>query len=682
MTLRPGSKPSSLADSCPSVEVVVPSYLRPEHLARCLAALAQQSHAPARVLVVIRIGDHASSSVVAEHRNRGAEEVLVGEPGVVAAMKAGFVVSRAPFLGLIDDDAVAPPDWIERMLAHLTAGAADVVCGKDLVAVDSSFPAPVVGRWSFYGRSVGNHHRGVGPARVVDYYKGVNVMFKRDAVLLPPPGLLRGTGAEVHWELLSSRYLAEEGRTVVYDPACVVYHNIGIRHDADKRDLAAFRPVVNAAYNETVAYARQPALRRWLSYFFLLFVGNAAAPGLLRGAVAAVRVERIVMARLRPTLRGRVQAWAVLPVVRVRELAPLRLPLHSDIPKPRVAWLALTWPVGDIHPGGVGQYLVRLAEALADHLDLHVITLHGGRQVPGVTVHELSELVGRGQLRRYYVAPWFALSKALALAPDLIHSHGDDGALLLRRHHPPVVRTYYGSSASEARNSRLRRRVNHAMLAQLERATMSLVTTRIGIGPDSAERFRCKRLVPPVVRPKGQSERSEKSPSPSLIFVGTFRGRKRGALFQEVARAVRLFSPALECLVIGPSSDVAAYEDWIRFEHSLTDEQVAREMQRAWVAVVPSTYEGFGIPAWEAMFQGTPVVATANPGVCYASGDEGACLIVSDEELPGAVLGVLGSAELRESMISAGCRRAEAILRVGGEVPYLETYGAVGGWRQ
>jgi glycosyltransferase involved in cell wall biosynthesis len=120
-------------------------------------------------------------------------------------------------------------------------------------------------------------------------------------------------------------------------------------------------------------------------------------------------------------------------------------------------------------------------------------------------------------------------------------------------------------------------------------------------------------------------------------------------LLEAVAR-LRSARP-LELVVIGrPRSggrvdraiDRLGLRDVVRCVSGISDEELARCYAEAEVAVVPSLYEGFSLPAVEAMACGVPVVATtggALPEVVGRSGETGV-LVPPDD--PGALAAAIG----------------------------------------
>ena len=93
----------------------------------------------------------------------------------------------------------------------------------------------------------------------------------------------------------------------------------------------------------------------------------------------------------------------------------------------------------------------------------------------------------------------------------------------------------------------------------------------------------------------------------------------------------------------------------------VSDEELARLYGEAEVAIVPSLYEGFSLPAIEAMSCGVPVVATtggALPEVVGVSGETGLLVEPNNPDaLVGAIAQLLDDAELRARLGAAGRER-------------------------
>ncbi|MGH9304429.1 MAG: glycosyltransferase family 4 protein [Acidimicrobiales bacterium] len=99
----------------------------------------------------------------------------------------------------------------------------------------------------------------------------------------------------------------------------------------------------------------------------------------------------------------------------------------------------------------------------------------------------------------------------------------------------------------------------------------------------------------------------------------------------------------------------------VSFVSGISDEELARLYASAEVAVVPSLYEGFSLPAIEAMASGVPLVATTGGALPEVAGRDGetALLVAPDDPsaLAGALVRVLSDGELRARLGAAGRRR-------------------------
>lgn len=288
----------------------------------------------------------------------------------------------------------------------------------------------------------------------------------------------------------------------------------------------------------------------------------------------------------------------------------------------RVLWLSLEWPKEDAHVGGVGRYTYRLAEEMRHLVDLTVLTSEGARPLDGVKIVQTRATTSR--FDRFYVTPWRLRKVTAGISFDVVHSHGDDWALSSDK---PIVRSFYGTSWSEAMASSGLRRLNHIVLAGLEKVSARKCAISLAIAPESMSFFNCDRVVAPVIGLPAKTS-APRSNHPRVVFIGSFQGRKRGWLVQQAVEQMReaLGSP-VELYVIGPSSDKPSWNPSVVHMAGLSDGEVSEIMGSAWVVLAPSTYEGFGIPTVEALNLNIPVVATSNPGNQYFQS-------ISDVDLP------------------------------------------------
>ncbi len=296
------------------ITVVVPTLRRPDQLLECLAGLAAQGLAPREVVVVVRSDDEATISAL----TATPLEVIVVEvevPGVLAAMEAGLDQASSSWVAFCDDDAVPRADWLERM-AMLAGPEVVGIGGRDVLHNPDGSLRPTtlsadVGRVTPWGRLIGNHHRGEGGPRAVEVLKGANCAYRREVLRLPQG--LRGSGAQVHFEVAVGMRLARMG-SLVYDPAIIVDHRPADRFDDDRRGEPTPGATAAAAYNLEVAVgvrSRWSALRRAL---YVAVLGDRSCPGVLRALAALLdRRDAHTTARLLPSLRGTTQGlWAVL----------------------------------------------------------------------------------------------------------------------------------------------------------------------------------------------------------------------------------------------------------------------------------------------------------------------------------------------------------------------------------
>ncbi len=300
--------------------VLIPSYRRPAHLKRCLRSLTAQTAPPTEVIVVWQ-GDDTPTREAAEAFRQSLPLIVLHsrEAGVVPAENLALDRSTGEIILLIDDDAEAPPGWVERHVSLYRDPKVGAAGGPaDNFHPDGTpFPRRAVtpiGQLTASGKVIGNMYDQVEEWRQlapvgVDHLVGYNFSLRRVAFDRFEAGL------KPYWqmfELEACLQVSRAGYRVMFDYSNVVRHNptntayVAGRHG----DLTI--KVYNNAYNHAFVLARHsPAnlrLRRLVSMFA---VGSVASPGLAAFFVACVRYRNPLreFSILLRTWRSRWQGW-------------------------------------------------------------------------------------------------------------------------------------------------------------------------------------------------------------------------------------------------------------------------------------------------------------------------------------------------------------------------------------
>lgn len=304
--------------------------------------------------------------------------------------------------------------------------------------------------------------------------------------------------------------------------------------------------------------------------------------------------------------------------------------------------------------GGVAFQAHYLANALVDRG--HSVTMFTFSPAYADCRYQVHQYGIRSQLRQFKA---FIFAVRLASTNfskfDIIHTHGDN-YLLWGCH--PQVRTFHGSAKDEAISAvRLRRRIYQSLLAKLEPVSAWIADSKVGVSEATQARIPAiSTLIPCGVDTKHFTP-GEKSEKPSILFVGTLAGRKRGQFLADVfIREVRSQFPNAELWAV---SDRPLEGEGIVNFGKVSLETLCKLYQQAWIFCLPSTYEGFGVPYIEAMASGTAVIASPNPGAQEVLGNGAYGLIAKDGELGNQINQLLNSAELRQSYATKGVLRTQ-----------------------
>jgi GT2 family glycosyltransferase len=117
----------------PRFSVIVPTFRRPDALARCLDALVRQTYPRERFEVVVADDGSGAPPTAVVERVSGAMNVSLveashGGPG--AARNAAAARAGGDYLAMTDDDCIPEPDWLERLDAAVGASPGALVGGR------------------------------------------------------------------------------------------------------------------------------------------------------------------------------------------------------------------------------------------------------------------------------------------------------------------------------------------------------------------------------------------------------------------------------------------------------------------------------------------------------------------------------------------------------------------------
>ena len=151
-------------------------------------------------------------------------------------------------------------------------------------------------------------------------------------------------------------------------------------------------------------------------------------------------------------------------------------------------------------------------------------------------------------------------------------------------------------------------------------------------------------------------------PSLFLLHSGGCSKRKNLRLLAATWQRVASADPDLHLLLCGPS-DARRTDLFVGLPRVLALGKVSRDlhvrlMATAMCVAVPSLYEGFGLPALEAMAAGTPVVAATGSSLEEVCGDAAMVVAPGAESFAEAILALRRDETLRVEYRSRGRQRA------------------------
>jgi glycosyltransferase involved in cell wall biosynthesis len=286
---------------------------------------------------------------------------------------------------------------------------------------------------------------------------------------------------------------------------------------------------------------------------------------------------------------------------------------------PRVPWLDLGWPYGSMRYELWHRARRPLVYVDADVVHAPSLAVPAVRGIPlVVTVHDIA-------FRRY---PHNTTRRGAAFHQRGLEIARDEAVLVL-------------TPSAFTRNELIRDGFQPD----------DVVVTSLGVGRAAA---RADDEVDAVVSKYGIRR-------PYVLTVGTVEPRKDLPTLVAAFRRLRVRRPGLELLIVGPAGwgEVRGLEQpGVRVMGPQPWAVVDALYRRASVCCVASRYEGFGLPALEALARGAPLVAADGSALSEVVGDAGLLFPPGDVvALTDAIERTLDDDALRADLSERGPRR-------------------------
>jgi glycosyltransferase involved in cell wall biosynthesis len=284
-----------------------------------------------------------------------------------------------------------------------------------------------------------------------------------------------------------------------------------------------------------------------------------------------------------------------------------------------------------VRPGrltGVERYAASLATALARAAPGDLVLFTHADAPPAITALPVEQRAAPLRARIPVDQAWLPAA-ALAARVDILHTLAFPTPVLWRGRavmtvhdatpwlHPETIsmgmRLYYRPLFARA----LRRA---ALVLTVSDASRRDLAAAAGV---PAERI---RVTPNGIEPRFFEARGPAPGRPYLLAVGTIEPRKNLPVLLEAFATLRRAGRDLDLVLVGrqgwagklPLGDLARH---VRLTGAISDDELAALYAGAACFVLPSRYEGFGLPLGEAMAAGAPAVASDLPALRELGGD-------------------------------------------------------------
>jgi len=697
----------------PELSAVFVSWNSGESLRASIGALRHSAARTSAQVEVVVVDNASTDDSVAVSRAEGAD-VVVENPlnaGYVVAASQGIARARAPWIMLANPDLVVDEAFLPRMLETMRDASPDVAClvpdiryaadpsvvNSRGIAVDTTgIPAE---------QDAGRAARPVAEEEEVFGVSTAGCLLRRSALAeaggLEPLYFAYLEDVDVSWRLrkLGYRALVVPGAVALHEGSASVGEGSWLKtflvarnrralfrlhgpFDLRARALRAVTEVGHASVQAlsgtgTASVHGRLAARGSRRYTRFLRASNRTI-GIPDDAVVALAArpklgDHLRRKRSAESLMRRGSRDGSAPLAARRPSRPGPKPATSDT-KLRVLVDATNLKPGQ---GGIRTYTIGLLEGLAAQPELELVVVSSIDEVAGLGPLELVEaptrtrtVAARALWREQQLARLAQSTKAdvvLVPVPELpVRGLPLPSVVVVHDVGPLVAPAFYSVA------KRLRYRAMLPRSCRLANAVVCVSqTTLLGLnattGIDPGRCIVIGEAPPTLAAPREEATAAE----PYFLYVGSLDPRKNVATLVKAFDAPSTQLPG-RLLAVGPiegrptalSRRLARSRAGDAVQHLgfVSPERLSELYRNATAIVLPSVYEGYGLPLLEAMAHGIPVVASDIPSAREVAGD--AALYVERPLDPSAwheaLTRVATEGELREKLARDGVAAAAA----------------------
>ena len=306
---------------------------------------------------------------------------------------------------------------------------------------------------------------------------------------------------------------------------------------------------------------------------------------------------------------------------------------------------------------GVGYQVHYLANALVRRG--HSVTVFSQSGASSDALYSVVVVVARKRFRTFGFA--WDLRQCDFSGFDVLNAHGDDW-LLWGKKRPRHIHTFHGSCFAEMLHATgVIGRMRMAALAACEYSVCFLPDELVAVSENTRHYIPFVKHVIPCGVNMDEFWPGDKSETPSLLFVGTIKGRKRGAMLLDLFQ--REIRPRVHEAEFWAVCEEPVGGDGVRWFGRIPIEKLGDLFRRAWVFCLPSITaengdaEGLAIVLLEAQASGVPVITSRFTGTHegVAHGRTGFAFPERDvDDLAAKLTQVLLDDALADSMSAAG----------------------------